>query len=117
MNAVAAFASRTAAVAKIHGAHLRLAARDAPTELQLWSPGPNPTDYGVHVWNGCSVREVVGRYRERGNPILIDVEHNGAQLADGEPATTAGLRATRDARGGTVARLRLVGFRTSASRE
>jgi hypothetical protein len=63
---------------------------EPPTEIQLWNPGENPTDYGVHVWNERSMREVLARYSERGNPILIDVEHNGATLKDGEPAPTAG---------------------------
>lgn len=66
------------------------AGRVAPREAQLWNAGDNPTDYGVHVWSSRSVREVLARYRERGNPILIDVEHNGAQLPDGEPAVTGG---------------------------
>lgn len=63
---------------------------DAPTEMQLWNAGDNPTDYGVHVWNDRSVKEVLERYNARGNPLLIDVEHNGAALDDGEPAVTGG---------------------------
>jgi phage I-like protein len=62
----------------------------APTEFQLWRPGPNPTDYGVHVWSERSAREVMARYNARGNPLLIDVEHNGAKLEGGEPSTTGG---------------------------
>lgn len=65
-------------------------AREAPAEFKLWNAGPNPTDYGVHVWSARSVEEVLARYNERGNPLLLDVEHNGAQHEDGEPAVTAG---------------------------
>lgn len=65
-------------------------ARVPPAEIQLWNVGPNATDYGVHVWSERSVREVHARYHERGNPLLVDVEHNGATLKDGEPAVTAG---------------------------
>lgn len=67
-----------------------IVAREAPPEIQLWNPGENPTDYGVHVWNERSVAEVLARYTERGNPLLIDVEHNGATLKDGEPTVTGG---------------------------
>jgi hypothetical protein len=66
-----------------------LVAREAPREIQLWNAGANPTDYGVHVWNERSRKEVMSRYAERGNPILLDVEHNGANV-EGEPAVTAG---------------------------
>lgn len=62
----------------------------APAEIQLWNAGENPTDYGVHVWNERSIAEVTARYQERGNPLLVDVEHNGAALETGEPAVTAG---------------------------
>lgn len=64
--------------------------REPPKEIQLWNRGSNPTDYGVHVWNQRSILEVMTRYGKRGNPIVLDVEHNGAQLANGEPAITAG---------------------------
>lgn len=69
---------------------LQANALDPPKEIQLWSLGENPTDYGVHKWTARSISEVLARYRERGNPILIDVEHLGAQLEDGEPAPTGG---------------------------
>ncbi len=64
--------------------------RTPPRELQLWQRGENPTDYGVHKWTERSIASVLARYNERGNPILIDVEHNGAQLPDGKPAATGG---------------------------
>jgi hypothetical protein len=63
--------------------------KDPPPELQLWNVGENPTDYGVHIWSQRSAEQVMDRYNERGNPLLIDVEHNGATL-DGEPALTGG---------------------------
>lgn len=66
-----------------------LPSRTAPAEFQLWSVGPNATDYGTHIWSSRSVREVMARYKTRGNPLLLDVEHNGA-TKDGEPAVTAG---------------------------
>jgi len=75
------------------------ALRTPPTEMQLWSVGANPTDYGVHVWNERSVASVLELYTTRGNPLLIDVEHNGSQLADGEPAVTGGY-ARLEVRGG-----------------
>ena len=68
----------------------QLAERKPPAEVQLWSVGANATDYGVHVWSNRSVAEVLARYTERGNPLLVDVEHNGSTLKDGEPAVTAG---------------------------
>lgn len=68
----------------------QLADRVAPKEIPLWRAGANPTDYGVHVWNERSIAEVLARYNERGNPILIDVEHNGAKRSDGKPAETGG---------------------------
>lgn len=55
---------------------------EPPAEIQLWNVGDNPTDYGVHRWTDRSVREVMTRYAERGNPIQIDVDHNysGAEV-------------------------------------
>ena len=50
-----------------------------PREIQLWSFGPNNTDYGVHKWTDRSVTEVFGDYERRGNPLQIDVEHNNAE--------------------------------------
>ncbi len=65
--------------------------RTPPKEIQLWNPGDNPTDYGVHKWTTRSVADVGGRYELRGNPLLIDVEHNGAKNPDdAEPTTTGG---------------------------
>lgn len=65
-------------------------ARVAPKEIQLWDVGPNPTDYGVHVWNERSVREATAEYEARGNPLLIDVEHLGPVLKDGTVPPTGG---------------------------
>ncbi len=49
-----------------------------PSEIQLWNLGENPTDFGVHRWTDRSIREVGGAYAARGNPLQIDVEHNGS---------------------------------------
>lgn len=65
------------------------ASKAAPAEIQLWNVGDNATDYGVHEWTERSQREVMARYTERGNPLVIDVEHNGSSV-EGEPATTGG---------------------------
>jgi hypothetical protein len=51
---------------------------EPPAEIQLWAPGDNPTDYGVHRWTERSVREVLATYNARGNPLQVDVEHNAA---------------------------------------
>lgn len=64
--------------------------RTPPKELQLWNAGDNPTDYGVHRWTERSIASVMGRYEERGNPLLIDVEHGGELSADGTPTVTGG---------------------------
>jgi phage I-like protein len=64
--------------------------RVPPAEIQLWDVGANGTDFGTHIWNERSVAEVTSRYNERGNPLLVDVEHNGAKLDDDVPAATAG---------------------------
>lgn len=61
-----------------------------PSEIQLWSAGDNPTDYGIHKWTERSAADVFARYESRGNPLLIDVEHNGANTADEEPTVTGG---------------------------
>lgn len=88
---------------RILGGALALAAeaeREPPAEFQLWAKGENPTDYGVHIWNERSIREVMARYKARGNPLLVDVEHLGSQIkATGEPAPTAGY-ATLEVRDG-----------------
>ena len=64
--------------------------RIPPETMQLWDVGPNGTDYGTHIWNERSVDAVMTRYNERGNRLLVDVEHNGAAMPDGEPSTTGG---------------------------
>lgn len=64
-------------------------AKTPPSEIQLWRAGDNPTDFGVHRWTDRSAAEVWARYAERGNPLLIDIEHNGAGL-EGTPAATGG---------------------------
>lgn len=69
------------------------AAKDPPGEIQLWSVGPNPTDYGTHHWTERSVREVMAAYEARGNPLQVDIEHNGSpeererRQADAPPPT------------------------------
>lgn len=63
--------------------------KDPPVTIQLWNVGDNPTDYGVHKWTDRSQVEVLALYNERGNPLLIDVEHNGVDV-DGEPTRTGG---------------------------
>lgn len=74
--------------------------KDPPTEIQLWTPGDNATDYGVHRWTERSIREVMARYEARGNPIQLDVEHNGATPPDPkDPPPTAGY-ARLEIRGG-----------------
>jgi hypothetical protein len=60
-----------------------------PEAMQLWDIGDNPTDYGVHRWTERSIAEVLERYNERGNPLMVDVEHNGA-AKEGEPTVTGG---------------------------
>lgn len=65
--------------------------RVPPKEIQLWNSGDNPTDYGVHKWTARSAADVIGRYESRGNPLLIDVEHNGANKEGvEEPPVTGG---------------------------
>ncbi|AKT38261.1 phage protease [Chondromyces crocatus] len=69
--------------------------KDPPAEIQLWSVGPNPTDYGTHHWTERSVREVTEVYETRGNPLQIDIEHNGAadereQRSSDDPPPTGG---------------------------
>jgi|GEM_PF-5981527 len=66
------------------------AARTPPAEIQLWNSGQNSTDYGVHIWDDRSRKEVMDRYLARGNPLLIDIEHAGTTLKNGEPAPTGG---------------------------
>ena len=63
-----------------------LGSREPPEALQLWNFGPNPTDYGVHIWNERSIEEVVATYNARGNPLPVDIEH---KIATKDPATPA----------------------------
>jgi hypothetical protein len=64
---------------------------EPPKEIQLWKAGDNPTDYGVHEWSERSAQSVIAWYNARGNPLQIDVEHNGAAPADpSEPGPTGG---------------------------
>lgn len=58
----------------------------APAEIQLWNAGPNATDYGVHFWTPRSVELVTAAYAKRGNPLQIDVEHNGAEAGSVGPS-------------------------------
>ncbi len=75
--------------------HIRAYAFEAkapPVELQLWNVGDNPTDYGVHKWTERSAQTIAAKYASRGNPLVIDVEHNGTNHepdvgADEPPAT------------------------------
>jgi hypothetical protein len=83
----------------MRGKILAFAGRVPPREIQLWRTGPNPTDYGVHVWSDRSVAEVGSVYSARGNPLLIDVEHLGAITPEGEPPPTGGY-ATLEIRNG-----------------
>lgn len=54
---------------------------EPPSEVQLWTPGENPTDYGVHRWTERSAELVSAEYAARGNPLQVDIEHN---CADGK---------------------------------
>lgn len=64
---------------------------EPPTEIQLWNIGDNATDYGVHRWTERSVREVMARYTQRGNPLQIDIEHGCAEEPDpANPPPTGG---------------------------
>lgn len=66
---------------------------EPPREGQPWPidsvPAEIPTDFGVHIWSARSAQEVWARYAARGNPLLLDVEHNAGGSED-EPAPTAG---------------------------
>ena len=75
---------------RVQASTVAVAEKTPPSEVRLWARGDNPTDYGVHRWTERSDRTVLARFNQRGNRILLDVEHNGAQLASGEPAATAG---------------------------
>lgn len=62
----------------------------------VWRNGVNETDLGPMVWNDRARREVMAVYKKRGNPILLDVNHNYNEdmrhgwEARGEAAPTAG---------------------------
>ncbi len=75
--------------------------RVPPTEIQLWNVGDNPTDYGVHKWTARSAAAVLARYGTRGNPLLIDVEHNVGK------ALEAGVKCPVDGPRGGYARLEI----------
>jgi hypothetical protein len=78
---------------------------EPPRELQLWSIGDNPTDYGLHRWTARSVAEVTRAYLAKGNPLQIDIEHNTAPPEHHEgPPLPAELRPT-----GGYARLEIRG--------
>lgn len=69
---------------------LRVNEKTPPHDIQIWNVGENPTDYGVHIWNDRSIASAMARYQERGNPLVIDVEHIGTKTAEGKPAPTGG---------------------------
>lgn len=62
----------------------------------VWRNGVNDTDLGAMVWNDRARKSVMETYRKRGNPILLDINHNynedlrAGWEARGEPAPTAG---------------------------
>jgi len=82
-------------VVRIVAAALALASLEPPTEIQLWDPGVNATDYGDHRWTERSAREVLGEYKARGNLLSLDIEHNGAFEPDPQkpPPVKAGYAA------------------------
>jgi phage I-like protein len=41
----------------------------------VWRNGVNETDLGPIVWNDKARRSVMSRYAQRGNPILLDINH------------------------------------------
>jgi hypothetical protein len=71
-----------------------------PAMLQLWNPGENPTDYGVHRWTDRSAELVVGRYLERGNRLQIDIEHNAREQAEPDELPLTGGYAELELIGG-----------------
>lgn len=73
---------------------------EPPREIQLWRPGPNPTDYGVHHWTERSAAEVIATYAARGNPLQIDIEHNGAEPPGANDPPESGGYARLELRGG-----------------
>ena len=70
-----------------------------PEEIQLWNVGDNPTDYGVHRWTEHSVAVVGGEYERRGNPLLIDIDHNCSER-EREARRAAGLPEQPEVTGG-----------------
>lgn len=89
-------ASRT--VRRVHA--FALGSREPPAELQLWNYGPNPTDYGVHIWNDRSIAEVSQTYAARGNPLPVDIEHKIATKDPSTPAPETGGYAKLEIRDG-----------------
>jgi hypothetical protein len=73
---------------------------EPPREMQLWKPGPNPTDYGVHYWTERSAVEVLATYRARGNPLQVDIEHNNAHAPGPNDPPAQGGYARLELRGG-----------------
>ncbi len=72
----------------------------------VWRNGVNETDLGAMIWNDRARKSVMDIYRKRGNPILIDINHNyNEELrrgweSRGEPAPTGGNAALElDAQG------------------
>lgn len=62
----------------------------------VWRSGVNDTDLGPMIWNDRARRETMGVYQRRGNPVLLDLNHNYSEdlrsgwEMSGEPAPTAG---------------------------
>lgn len=62
----------------------------------VWRNGVNETDLGPMIWNDRARKSTMGIYQKRGNPVLLDVNHNyneelrAGWEARGEAAPTAG---------------------------
>lgn len=52
--------------------------RTPPREFLIWPFGRTDTDYGASFFTERSAREVMGRYRKRGNRLSFDIEHTSA---------------------------------------
>lgn len=72
---------------------------EPPERIQLWNVGENPTDYGVHRWTERSAELVGGEYARRGNPLLIDIDHNCSER-ERERRRAAGLPEQPEVTGG-----------------
>lgn len=48
----------------------------APDRVLIWSPGDVIGDFGQIVWDAQAAADLMQTYRDRGNPIPIDVQHN-----------------------------------------